>query len=66
MVTVKKDTIRTKVFEKKIIKTIKTIKGMDLPEKQKDDILYLMRELHISCMEWGKPEDAFKIVEELR
>ena len=66
MVTVKRDTIKTKTFEEKVIKAIKTVKRMELPDKEKDDVLTILRDLHNGCLEWSAPEDPFRILEELR
>ena len=66
MVTVKRDTIKTKPFEEKVIKAIKTVKRMELPDKEKDDVLTILRDLHNGCLEWSAPEDPFRILEELR
>ena len=65
MTTVKKDKIDSRKFETKVIKVIKSIKQMDDFE-QKETILTMLRELHNGCLEWSAPEEAFKIVEELR
>lgn len=66
MVTVKRDTIKTKTFEEKVIKAIKTVKRMELTDKEKDDVLTILRDLHNGCLEWSAPEDPFRILEELR
>ena len=66
MVTVKKDTISSKNFEKKIITLIKMVKGMDMPENTRKILLEELRRVHNGCLEWSVPEDAFKIIEELR
>lgn len=66
MVTVKRETIKTKTFEEKVIKAIKTVKRMELPDKEKDDVLTILRDLHNGCLEWSAPEDPFRILEELR
>ena len=64
MTVVKRERISSKNFEKKIIATIKKVKMMDFEEKE--EILNLLRELHNGCLEWSAPEEAFKIMEELR
>ena len=64
MTVVKRERISSKNFEKKIIATIKKVKMMDFEEKE--EILTLLRELHNGCLEWSAPEEAFKIMEELR
>ena len=64
MVTVKKERISSKNFEKRIIKVIKQVKAMDIEDKE--TILAMLRELHNGCLEWSAPEEAFKIMEELR
>lgn len=64
MVTVKKETIKTSVFEKNILASIKKVKGMDFPEKE--DVLKILRELHNGCLEWSAPEKAFEIIKELK
>jgi hypothetical protein len=66
MVTVKKDTIQTKKFENKMVKAIKEVKRMDIPQKEKDDILEILRGIHNGCMEWAVPEEEFRILEELK
>lgn len=66
MTTIKKETIKSKVFEKKMIGLIKMVKGMDMPEQTRKILLEELRHVHNSCLEWAKPEDAFKIIEELR
>lgn len=64
MTTVKRERISSKNFEKRIIKVIKQVKAMDFEEKE--TILTMLRELHNGCLEWSAPEEAFKIMEELR
>ena len=64
MTVVKRERISSRNFEKKIIATIKKVKMMDFEEKE--EILTLLRELHNGCLEWSAPEEAFKIMEELR
>lgn len=64
MTVVKRERISSKNFEKKIIATIKKVKMMEFEEKE--EILTLLRELHNGCLEWSAPEEAFKIMEELR
>ena len=64
MTVVKKERISSKNFEKRIIKVIKQVKAMDFEEKE--TILTMLRELHNGCLEWSAPEEAFKIMEELR
>lgn len=64
MTVVKRERISSKNFEKKIIATIKKVKMMDFEEKE--EVLTLLRELHNGCLEWSAPEEAFKIMEELR
>lgn len=72
MVTVKKDTISTSVFEKKIIGLIKLVKIMEMPEHTKTILLDELRNIHLDCLEYEqlhKPilkDETFKIIDELR
>ena len=70
MTTIKKDTIKAKVFEKKMIALIKMVKMMEMPEHTRRILLDELRHVHNGCLEWEKPretpEDTFHIVEELR
>lgn len=66
MVTVKKETIRAKKFEHEIIAVINNIKKMELPKEEKRDLLNQLRALHNNCLEWGAPEEEFKIIDELK
>ncbi|MBQ3947339.1 MAG: hypothetical protein II656_02360 [Ruminococcus sp.] len=63
MVTVKRDTIQTNKFEHEVAKVINNVKRMDLPDKQKNDLLDQLRELHIGCLEYGTPVQNFKAFE---
>lgn len=65
MVTVKKDTIKANVFEKKIITLIKLVKGMDIQENIKKILLEELRNIHNSCLEWEEPKTDFEIPEYL-
>lgn len=70
MTTIKKDTIKAKVFEKKMIGLIKMVKLMEMPEHTRTILLDELRHVHNGCLEWEAPketpEDAFLIIEELR
>lgn len=66
MTTIKKDTVNSKVFEKKMIGLIKMVKGMDMPDNTRKILLDELRRVHNSCLEWTVPEEPFKIIEELR
>lgn len=66
MTTVKKDTIDSKKFEKKMIALIKLTKGMDMPENTRKILLEEMRRVHNTCLEWTAPDEPFRIIEELR
>ena len=66
MVTKKKQTIKTNVFEKKMIGLIKMAKALDMPDKSRKVLLEELRHVHNSCMEWAEPQDQFRILEELR
>ena len=66
MKTVKKDTIQSKTFEKRMIALIKLVKIMEMPEHTRKILLEELRATHNGCLEWGAPEDTFKIIEELR
>ena len=66
MTTIKKDTINAKKFEKKMIALIKMVKIMEMPEHTRNILLEELRAMHNGCLEWGEPENAFKIIEELR
>lgn len=60
MVTVKKSTVKTKVFEREVIKTIKLVKSLELPTQAKKDILEQLRSMHNNCLEWGEPQKDFE------
>jgi hypothetical protein len=49
-----------------MVKAIKEVKRMDIPQKEKDDILEILRGIHNGCMEWAVPEEEFRILEELK
>ena len=66
MTTVKKPTISTKVFEKRIITLIKLVKGMDMPDNTNRILLDELRLMHNGCLEWTAPSDDFEIIKELR
>lgn len=60
MITVKRDTISTKKFEHEVIKVINNVKKMELPDKQRNDLLDQLRDLHIDCLEYGVPIKNFQ------
>ena len=66
MVTVKKDTVKAKTFEKKMITLIKMVKGMEMPDNTKTILLDELRRVHNECLEWAEPEEDFKIIPELQ
>ena len=66
MTLVKKETVKAKKFEKKMIGLIKVAKGMDMPENTRKILLDELRRVHNSCLEWGEPAKDFEITEELK
>ena len=69
MTVIKKQTINTRTFEKKMIGLIKMVKLMEMPEHTRTILLDELRHVHNGCLEWETPqtpEDTFHIVEELR
>ena len=65
-VTVKKDTISTKKFQKKVLTLIKMVKVMDMSDSTRKILIEELRKMHNECLEYSTPEDPFAIPEELR
>ena len=66
MVTVKKETVNARKFEKRMITLIKMVKVMDMPETTKKILLEELRNVHNGLLEWAEPEEEFRILEELK
>ena len=61
MTLVKKETVKAKKFEKKMIGLIKMAKGMDMPENTRKILLDELRRVHNSCLS-GSLNTALNIV----
>lgn len=64
MTLLKKETILSDKFEKKMIALINTVKALDMPETSRVVLLEELRRTHNSCLEWSEPKKGdFEIME---